>query len=96
MNTSIKLNLDEVTLAMEHSMPLYPKYPLYHKNFLSKYNSVLNQKHDKLPFLYFTAKMHKKPASSRFITSGRFSSHSELSVKVGRWCFHLNVNDMLK
>ena len=25
MNTSIKLNLDEVIVAMEHSMPLYPK-----------------------------------------------------------------------
>ena len=59
-------------------------FPEVNNSQVSKYNIVLDQNHDKLPFLYFTAKMHKKPASGRFITSGKCSSLSELSVKVGR------------
>ena len=54
-----------------------------HKQFLNKFSIEVNDKHNKLPFLYFTAKMHKNPISSRFITSSKFSSLSELSEKVG-------------
>ena len=54
-----------------------------HKTFLLTNSLELSNKNNKLPFLYLTAKMHKTPTSSRFITSGKFSSLSELSEKVG-------------
>ena len=37
----------------------------------------------KLPFLYWTPKMHKDPIGSRFITSSRNSTNSQLSMYVG-------------
>ena len=54
-----------------------------HKQFLNKFSIDVNDKHNKLPFLYMTAKMHKNPVSSRFITSGKACTLSELSEKVG-------------
>ena len=54
-----------------------------HKTFLLTNSLELSNKNNKLPFLYLTAKTHKTPTSSRFITSGKFSSLSELSEKVG-------------
>ena len=38
---------------------------------------------DKLPFLYWTSKLHKNPSSFRHITSGRDTVLSSLSEKVG-------------
>ena len=54
-----------------------------HKQFLDKFSMNVEDKYNQLPFLYFTAKMHKIPVDSRFITSAKFSSLSELSAKVG-------------
>ena len=48
--------------------------------FLDKYN--LDTDH-KIPFLYWTAKLHKNPYSHRFITSGRGCTTQPLSIKVG-------------
>ena len=62
-----------------------------HLNFLKKFSMKVDDKHRKLPFLYFTAKMHKNPVSSRFITSGKYSSLSELSAKVGM-CLKVLLN----
>ena len=62
--------------------------PNAHKQFLNKFSIEVDNKHSKLPFLYFTAKMHKTPVSSRFITSSKFSSLSKLSEKV---CMCLNT-----
>ena len=53
-----------------------------HKHSLNKFSIEVEDKHSKLPFLYFTAKMHKTLVSSRFITSSKFSSLSKLSEKV--------------
>ena len=51
-------------------------------NKLSQHLKVKN----KLPYLYWTAKMHKNPPSFRFITSGRDTITSSLSEVVGL-CF---------
>ena len=55
----------------------------FHKQFLAKFSMDVNEKHNKLPFLYLTAKMHKIPVNSRFITSSKLCTLSELSEKVG-------------
>ena len=57
-------------------------------NFLSKYK--LNTE-KKLPFLYWTAKLHKDPFSQRFITSGRGCVTQPLSIQVG-YCLKTVLN----
>lgn len=52
----------------------------HHNKFLAKYNLKTDKK---LPFLYWTAKLHKNPFSYRFITSGRGCSTQPLSIQVG-------------
>ena len=42
-----------------------------------------HHKNNRLPFLYWTSKMHKNPTSFRFITCGTLSSISHLSQNVG-------------
>ena len=54
-----------------------------HQQFLAKFAIEVSSKQNKLPFLYFTAKMHKTPISNRFITSSKSCTLSELSEKVG-------------
>ena len=39
--------------------------------------------HYKLPFIYWTPKMHKNPVGSRFITSSRNTSNSKISTYAG-------------
>ena len=53
-----------------------------HKQFLDKCSIEVDDKHNKLPFLYFTAKVHKAPMSSRFITYSKYCRLSILSQKV--------------
>ena len=48
--------------------------------FLVKYKLDTDKK---IPFLYWTAKLHKNPYSQRFITSGRGCATQPLSIKVG-------------
>ena len=57
--------------------------------FLSKH-SILSNK-DRLPFLYWTAKMHKTPSSHRYITSGVETVLSKLSINVS-YCLKLLLN----
>ena len=47
---------------------------------LGKYNLNTDKK---MPFLYWTAKLHKTPYSHRFITSGRGCTMQPLSIQVG-------------
>ena len=47
---------------------------------LTNYNLTTDKK---MPFLYWTAKLHKTPFSHRFITSGRGCTMQPLSVQVG-------------
>ena len=49
-------------------------------NILSNYNLNTDKK---MPFLYWTAKLHKDPYSHRFITSGRGCAMQPLSIQVG-------------
>ena len=51
-----------------------------HKSFLTKFNL---QTDEKIPFLYWTAKLHKNPPSQRFITSGRNCTIQPLSIQIG-------------
>lgn len=51
-----------------------------HVNFLKKFNLQTN---NKIPFLYWIAKLHKDPIDHRFITSGRGCSIQPLSIKIG-------------
>ena len=55
----------------------------YHKQFYETVRLPMDTKCEKLPFLYWTSKMHKNPTSFRFITCGTSSSISYLSEKVG-------------
>ena len=48
--------------------------------FFRKYGIQSNN--DRLPFLYWTAKMHKNPCSHRYITSGFKTIMAELSINV--------------
>ena len=48
--------------------------------FLNKF--IVNT-NSKIPFLYWTAKLHKVPISHRFITSGRGCSIQPLSINIG-------------
>lgn len=50
------------------------------KQFLGNYG--IKSSNHRIPFLYWTAKMHKSPISSRFITSGVDTITSELSTNV--------------
>ena len=54
-----------------------------HKQYYQTLQLPLDKKFEKLPFLYWTSKMHKDPTSFRFITCGTSSSISFLSEKVG-------------
>ena len=47
--------------------------------FLNKFKLITDKK---MPFLYWTAKLHKNPYSYRFITSGRGCAMQPLSIKV--------------
>ena len=56
-------------------------------NIIDSCNQFLNthsiqSSKDRLPFLYWTAKMHKNPTSHRYITSGVDTVLSELSINV--------------
>ena len=57
-------------------------------NILKKYNLNTDRK---MPFLYWTAKLHKDPYSHRFITSGRGSTMQPLSIHVG-YCLKTILN----
>ena len=46
---------------------------------------------DKLPYLYATSKMHKNPTSFRFITAGRDTAFSDMSIIVSK-CLKLLMN----
>ena len=45
----------------------------------------------KLPYLYATTKMHKNPTSFRFITAGRDTAFSDISINVSK-CLKLLMN----
>ena len=57
-------------------------------NFLAKHNLKTDEK---MPFLYWTAKLHKNPYSHRFITSGRGCATQPLSIHVG-YCLKTVLN----
>lgn len=59
-----------------------------HTKYLSKFNLVTKPK---IPFLYWTAKLHKTPYSQRFITSGRNCTTQPLSILVG-YCLKTVLN----
>lgn len=50
-------------------------------NFMNRYNVKVDQK---IPFLYWTAKLHKDPYAHRFITSGRGSTTQPLSIHISK------------
>ena len=58
------------------------------ENIIDSCNQFLNTcgikstSKDRLPFLYWTAKMHKHPISHRYITSGVETFLSELCINV--------------
>ena len=54
-----------------------------HESFLSSHGIKLHPDNKCLPYLYATTKMHKDPIKFRFITSGKNSSLTQLSVAVG-------------
>ena len=49
-------------------------------NLLNKFNLTTDKK---IPFLYWTAKLHKTPFAHRFITSGRGCTMQPLSIHIG-------------
>ena len=57
-------------------------------NFVTKHNLSTDIK---MPFLYWTAKLHKNPYSHRFITSGRDCTTQPLSIHVG-YCLKTVLN----
>ena len=59
-----------------------------HSIFLKNHKLTNN---NRLPFLYWTAKLHKNPSSHRFITSGRNCSTQPLSIIVG-YCLKTVLN----
>ena len=50
------------------------------KQFLNSHG--IRSPKDRLPFLYWTAKMHKNPSAHRYITSGVYTMLSEPSTNV--------------
>lgn len=56
--------------------------------FLAKFNLDTDKK---MPFLYWTAKLHKNPYAHRFITSGRGCATQPLSIQVG-YCLKTVLN----
>ena len=56
--------------------------------FLAKFNLSTDKK---MPFLYWTAKLHKNPYAQRFITSGRGCATQPLSIQVG-YCLKTILN----
>ena len=59
--------------------------------YLTDYKFPYNTNCQSMPFLYWTAKMHKSPPKFRFITSGTASVLSELSTKITK-CLKLLLN----
>ena len=59
-----------------------------HSKFPSKPYKLCN---DKLPYLYATSKMHKDPINFRFITAGRDTAFSDISIVVSK-CLKLLMN----
>ena len=51
--------------------------------YMKKNKIYIPNKNIKFPYLYWTPKLHKKPVGSRFITSSRGTTTSQLSVYVG-------------
>ena len=49
-------------------------------NFLKRFNLIPSKN---IPFLFWTAKLHKNPTSHRFITSGRNCTTQPLSINIG-------------
>lgn len=72
----------EVTQSTTFQMSRKSSDEISHSNnqFLSKHG--IHSTIDRMPFLYWTAKMHKNPSSHRYITSGVETVLSELSVNV--------------
>ena len=58
-------------------------------NLQTQYPNKLSN--DKLPYLYATAKMHKTPTDFRYITAGRDTAFSDISIAVSK-CLKLLMN----
>ena len=58
-------------------------------NLKSQYPKELSN--DKLPYLYATAKMHKTPKDFRYITAGRDTAFSDISIAASK-CLKLLMN----
>lgn len=54
-----------------------------HEEFLKYHGIKLDPNNRKLPYLYATPKIHKNPTKFRFITSGKSTSLTQLSIAVG-------------
>ena len=54
------------------------------QNYMRKHGLPINMACSKLPFVYWTPKLHKSPYGSRYITSGKDTVTSELSKIVGK------------
>ena len=74
--------LKEVTQSTNFNIPRKSSDEIIHEcnQFLDRHG--IHSQSNRLPFLYWTAKMHKNPSSYRYITSGIDTIQSELSKNI--------------
>ena len=66
-----------------------------HEDFLGKYGFQIDERMKKLPYMYWTAKMHKDPTSQRFIAASASCTTKCLSnalTVILRQCFYCHAN----